>query len=139
MASFLPELFAWMERTYPGQVAPAPCAPPSGPWEREEELRLAVRRELTRRGFDVHDLEQGHRPERGGTRVTKGLADLYFRGQGIRGWIETKRWDNVQTPEQVTWMLGELETGGVYLLVYEPGQVVRWCEAMPGLRASAVA
>lgn len=145
MASFLPELFAWMQRTYPGQVAPPPAVPPRRPWGIEEGLRLDVRRELGRAAAlrqhhgkgagklpepighgDVHDLEQGHRPERGGTRVSKGLPDLYFRGHGIRGWIETKRWDNVQTSEQVEWMLGELEAGGVYLLVYEVGQIARW-------------
>lgn len=81
--------------------ASAGHAPPR-PWGIEDDLRLKGVASWAAAASDVHDLEQGHRPGGGGTRVSKGLPDLYFRGHGVRAWFETKRWDNVQTPEQVT-------------------------------------
>ena len=86
---------------------------------------------MTTLGYTAHNLEQGHRPDGGHTRVSKGLPDVYFHGHGYHGWIETKRWDNDQTPEQTAFMVGELENNGIYLLIYEPEQFGRWHQLPP--------
>mgnify|MGYP003636798339 FL=1 len=41
-------------------------------------------------GFAVYSCEQGYRKERGGTRQTPGIPDLYIMGHGRSLWIEVK-------------------------------------------------
>ena len=92
---------------------------------------------LRQLGYRAYNLEQGHRPGAGHTRVGKGIPDVYFHGLGVRGWVEFKRWDNDQTPEQEEFERHELEAGGIYLLVYELEQLVRWHEERPSRPGTA--
>ena len=42
-------------------------------------------------GFACWETSQGYRKERGGTRMTPGIPDLYFIGHGLGLWCEVKR------------------------------------------------
>ncbi len=125
---FRARAFAWMHARASDsrQAAPPPGEAPPKPWPLEDTARWTLMEVMGQLGYTAHNLEQGHRPDGGHSRVTKGLPDVYFTGHGYRGWIETKRWDNDQTPEQTAFMAEELENNGIYLLIYEPEQFVRW-------------
>lgn len=56
----------------------------------EARISKDIRDFLRTLGFAVYSLEQGYRPERGGTRQTPGLPDLYAMGKGFGMWIEVK-------------------------------------------------
>lgn len=132
-ALFRGRAWAWMtaRASDSRQVAPPPGEQPPKPWLTEDTARWALIKLMETLGYSAHNLEQGHRPDGGHTRVSKGLPDVYFHGRGYRGWIETKRWDNDQTPEQTAFMVEELENNGIYLLIYEPEQFVRWHQQPP--------
>lgn len=71
----------------------------------EDERRMGVRGTLEkipgtdrwRHGFVVLDLEQSRK----GTRVRKGIADLYVMGFGVSAWVEMKTDDGVQSADQI--------------------------------------
>ena len=82
-------------------------------------------------GYLAYNMEQGHRPGAGHTRVGKGVPDVYFQGHGATGWIEFKRPDGKparekQTAEQKAFERAELANGGIYLLVESTRQVEQW-------------
>jgi hypothetical protein len=116
--------------------APHRCRPPtipvpSKPWGREDELRRSVLAFLELQGCWTYDLEQGHRADES-SRQTPGIGDAYFFDghHGLQGWIETKRWDNEPSEDQRTFGERVLQSGGIYLLVYELGQVQDWWKAV---------
>ena len=57
----------------------------------EEDIRWDGISFLRIKGYRVYNLEQGHRPDGGHTRVGLGIPDTYFQGHGVTGWIEFKR------------------------------------------------
>ena len=78
-----------------------PSSPKRDPDRRsEEEISLAIRAVLELHGFDVYSLEQGYRKDRGGTRQTPGIADLYVLGHGRAIWIELKSAKGKLRPSQ---------------------------------------
>lgn len=110
----------------PPATAPPPGeVPPKSFWPTEAELRRDGSKLMKTFGFAVYDLEQGFRVDQS-SRVTEGIGDTYFHGEGIRGWIEWKRWDNEPSDAQRAFGLEELAHGGIYLLVYETEQLVHW-------------
>ena len=74
----------------------------------ESEIRMAIRSALGQLGWTVWDFEQGYRPDRcecgqkipGGTRVPRGIADLYVMGYGCSAWLEVKSPKGRQTEHQ---------------------------------------
>lgn len=110
----------------PPKRAPHPgLVPDQLTWLPEESLRRMALEFLEGRGYEVHDLEQGFRPD-GSSRVSLGLPDAYVQGHGVRAWLEFKRWDNELTADQKTFAAKELRNGGSYLLIYEVEQVRLW-------------
>jgi hypothetical protein len=130
-------------RDLQGGMAPAPPERPKLPKGMkallEEDVRLDGIGLMRKYGYAVYDLEQGHRPERGGARVAVGFPDCYFQGHMLRGFIEFKRPDgkparhpDKHTPEQKAFEREELKNGGIYLLVEHTRQLKEWHEAQKG-------
>ena len=97
----------------------------------EEELRWDGISFLRLKGNRVYNLEQGHRPGGGHTRVGLGIPDTYFQGHGITGWIEFKRAEGKTAREKMSgdqklFEKSELENGGVYLLIESTRQLEEW-------------
>ena len=57
----------------------------------EKEIQKQIVRFLNLRGWWVYSTSQGYRKERGGTRTTPGLPDLFAMGYQRSLWIEVKR------------------------------------------------
>ncbi len=64
----------------------------------EVQIRRGVVSFLRNVGYAVWDTEQGYR--QGGTRITKGLPDLFFIGHGEHGFVELKTEKGTLTLEQ---------------------------------------
>lgn len=113
------------------QLAPSPGAAPPDPklWDPESTVRRLSIDFMESFGYSVADLEQGYRGD-GSTRVQTGIGDAYFHGHDLRGWIEFKRWDNRPSADQIAFARRELDAGGIYLLIYEPGQLLAWHQAV---------
>lgn len=97
----------------------------------EDEVRWSLIDFMRRAGYCVYNMEQGHRPGRHGTRVGRGVPDVYFQGHGCTGWVELKRPDGKtarekQTEDQKAFEREELANGGIYLLVESVHQFAEW-------------
>jgi len=87
----------------------------------ESSIRMEVRKALESRGFIPWDFEQGYRRDRcpscegkipGGTRVPKGIADIYVTGRDVSFWVECKRPGASRTQDQVDFAQA-IKDGGV--------------------------
>lgn len=83
----------------------------------EEDVRAGTVGALRAFGYAVWDLEQGHRPMKGGTRQTKGLADLLVAGHGEVFFVELKRPGGKRRREQKTFQ-EEIEANGVRVYLW---------------------
>lgn len=66
----------------------------------ERAIQTAIMRLLTAHGFQVWSTSQGYRKERGGTRVTPGMPDLYAFHRGLALWVEVKAPGGTLRPAQ---------------------------------------
>jgi hypothetical protein len=114
----------------PPYMAPPPGEVPPKPWGKEATLRRLGLQFLKGQGYGVWDLEQGYRAESGGSRQGSGIGDAYVIRQDVRAWIEFKRYDNEPSDAQVAFGTAVLDAGGIYLLIYEVDQLVRWHQAL---------
>ena len=57
---------------------------------KESAISREIQALLKTLGFAVWSTEQGYRRERGGTRQTPGIPDLYVMGHGRAFWVEVK-------------------------------------------------
>jgi len=91
---------------------------PKPPLEKEVQRRVVALYKSA--GCFVYVLSQGYRHERGGTRQTKGLPDLYVFPPGcslaLPWWHEVKRPGGKPSPEQVEFN-ARCEARGVYCLI----------------------
>ena len=97
----------------------------------EEDIRWDGISFLRIKGYRVYNMEQGYRPEGGHTRVGVGIADTYFQGHGVTGWIEFKRPEgksarDKMSADQKLFEKWELENGGLYLLIESTQQLEEW-------------
>ena len=98
---------------------------PDAPKELEQteaEIRLEIKRWYRTAGAEVWDTEQ----ERA-ARVDPGLADLIvvWPGRGIR-FVEVKRRNGRQSPDQKRFQRAVEAAGGTYLLAFSLDQVMRF-------------
>ena len=56
----------------------------------EDRISREIQELLKTVGFAIWSTEQGYRKDRGGTRQTPGMADLYVLGHGRALWVEVK-------------------------------------------------
>lgn len=57
----------------------------------EAQISKEIQTFMKALGFSVWSVEQGFRKERGGTRQTPGIPDLWIMGHGLGVWCEVKR------------------------------------------------
>lgn len=57
---------------------------------KEAQISREIQRFMKQVGFGVWSVEQGFRKERGGTRQTPGIPDLWIMGHGLGVWVEVK-------------------------------------------------
>ena len=128
------------DEEHEGMAPPAPPRQEPHPLIKaalEEDVRWDSISFLRMVGYLVYNMEQGHRPDGGHTRVGKGVGDVYFQGHGVTGWIEFKRPDGKparekQTTEQRAFERGEIANGGIYLLVESTRQLEQWDREIRG-------
>ena len=65
----------------------------------QREIVVFLRDKL---GFAVWETSQGYRKDRGGTRTTAGIPDLYVLGHGRALWVEVKDTKGKLRPSQQT-------------------------------------
>lgn len=104
--------------------APAPAAVDPRP---EEEIRQSIVDLLRALGYGVWDTEQGYRE--GGTRVTKGLPDLFVAGPAGAAAVEVKSAKGKQTPEQKGFERAWTKSGGTYFVWRSVEEAARWHES----------
>ena len=91
LGRYCPHCEAYIEDLLQGDPQPSSLGVPDT--RSESAVSLAIVQVLELHGFTVWSLEQGYRHERGGTRQTAGLGDLFVLGHGHSLWIELKRPD----------------------------------------------
>ncbi len=109
------------------EPSPAALVPDTRP---EDKRRLGVRSALERipgtpdwpKGFVVIDLEQNRK----GTRVRKGIADLYVMGFRVSAWVEMKTDKGTQSDDQIAFQLDCQACGVPYFVWRNEEQALEW-------------
>ena len=109
------------------ELAPAIAIPDT---RLEADRRIAARESLERvpgtpdwpKAFVVLDLEQNRK----GTRVRKGIADLFVMGFGVCAWAEMKTDKGVQSEDQVAFQLDCEACGMPYFLWRNEEDALEW-------------
>ena len=111
----------------------------------EAEIRMAIRSALGQHGWTCWDFEQGYRPDRcpecstkipGGTRVPRGIADLYVMGYGCSAWLEVKSAKGRQSQYQKDRQAECVAAGVAYHVVRTETEAVEIMEGHKARRAA---
>lgn len=77
-------------------------------------------------GFACWETSQGYRKERGGTRMTPGIPDLIFAGNGYTLFVEVKTPKGKVSEMQEVFHVNWTENGGISLVWRSDGDAWDW-------------